>query len=96
MALTSNLARYLDAATSENTQRSYAPVLWHFEIEWGGHLPATLDCGVRYLADHAGQLATNTPETPRCTGVLAPRARICGSDARPVPVLGGQHVDAEA
>src|SRR3546814_6051490 len=32
----------------------------HFEVEWGGHLPATADSIAHYLADHAGRLATNT------------------------------------
>ena len=52
--------RYLDAATRENTRRSYASAVRHFEVEWGGHLPATADSVARYLAEHAGQLATNT------------------------------------
>ena len=52
--------RYLEAANRENTQRSYASALRHFEVEWGGHLPATPDSVARYLADHAGQLSTNT------------------------------------
>lgn len=56
----SDLDRYLEAATRENTQRSYASALRHFEVEWGGHLPATPDSVARYLADHASQLATNT------------------------------------
>ena len=54
------LERYLDAATRANTVRSYASALRHFEIDWGGHLPATPDSGARYLADQAGQFATNT------------------------------------
>jgi len=54
------LERYLEAATRQNTQRSYASALRHFEIEWGGHLPATPDSVARYLADHAAQLASNT------------------------------------
>ena len=54
------LERYLEAATRENTQRSYASALRHFEVEWGGHLPATPDSVARYLADYAGQLTTNT------------------------------------
>lgn len=54
------LDRYLEAATRENTQRSYASALRHFEVEWGGHLPATPDSVARYLAEQAGQLATNT------------------------------------
>ena len=52
--------RYLEAANRENTQRSYASALRHFEVEWGGHLPATPDSVARYLADHAGELSTNT------------------------------------
>lgn len=54
------LERYREAANRENTQRSYASALRHFEVEWGGHLPATPDSVARYLAEHAGQLATNT------------------------------------
>ncbi|WP_341249840.1 site-specific integrase [Cupriavidus pauculus] len=52
--------RYLEAANRENTQRSYASALRHFEVVWGGHLPATPDSVARYLADHAGELSTNT------------------------------------
>jgi integrase len=55
-----DIDRYLDAATRENTQRSYASALRHFEVEWGGHLPATADSVARYLADHAGLLSPNT------------------------------------
>ncbi len=54
------LDRYLEAATRANTQRSYASAVRHFEIEWGGHLPATADSVARYLAEYAGQLANNT------------------------------------
>ena len=54
------LDRYLEAATRENTRRSYASALRHFEVEWGGHLPATSDSVARYLADHATQLANTT------------------------------------
>ena len=52
--------RYLEAATRANTQRSYASGLRHFEVEWGGHLPATSDSVARYLAEYAGQFTTNT------------------------------------
>lgn len=52
--------RYVEAATRANTQRSYASALRHFEVEWGGHLPATPDSVARYLAEQAGQFATNT------------------------------------
>jgi len=41
------LDRYLDAATRQNTVRSYASALRHFEIEWQGHLPATPDSVAR-------------------------------------------------
>lgn len=55
-----NIERYLEAATRENTQRSYASALRHFEVEWGGHLPATPDTVARYLAAQAGQYTANT------------------------------------
>ena len=49
--------RYLEAATRQNTQRSYASALRHFEVEWGGHLPATPDSVARYLAEQAPRAA---------------------------------------
>lgn len=52
--------RYLDAATRQNTVRSYASALRHFEVEWQGHLPATPDSIARYLAAYAQTLATST------------------------------------
>ena len=54
------LDRYLDAATRQNTVRSYASALRHFEVEWQGHLPATPDSIARYLAAYAQTLATST------------------------------------
>jgi integrase len=54
------LDRYLDAATRQNTVRSYASALRHFEVEWQGHLPATPDSVARYLAAYAQTLATST------------------------------------
>jgi len=54
------LDRYLDAATRQNTVRSYASALRHFEFEWQGHLPATPDSVARYLAAYAQTLATST------------------------------------
>lgn len=56
----STVDRYLDAATRDNTRRSYQSAVRHFEVEWGGHLPATADSIARYLAQYAGQLAINT------------------------------------
>ena len=52
--------QYLDAATRANTERAYAGATRHFEVDWGGHLPATADQVARYLAAYAGQLALNT------------------------------------
>jgi integrase len=52
--------RYIEAATRDNTRRSYQAAVTHFETEWGGFLPATADSIARYLATYAGQLALNT------------------------------------
>ncbi|MDH4569688.1 site-specific integrase [Pseudomonas sp. BN414] len=52
--------RYLQAGTRANTRRSYQQAIEHFEVSWGGFLPATSDAIVRYLVDHAGTLASNT------------------------------------
>ncbi len=54
------LEQYLQAASRANTQRSYESAVRHFEVEWGGFLPATTDAICRYLADYGGQLAFNT------------------------------------
>lgn len=56
----SKIDQYLDAATRDNTRQSYHSAIRHFEIEWGGFLPATADSIARYLADHAETLAINT------------------------------------
>jgi len=55
-----NIDRYVQAATRDNTRRSYQSAIRHFEVEWGGFLPATADSVARYLADHAETLAINT------------------------------------
>ncbi|MDC7706823.1 site-specific integrase [Vogesella indigofera] len=54
------IAHYLAAATRDNTRRSYAAAIRHFEVEWGGFLPATADSMARYLVDHAETLSVNT------------------------------------
>ncbi|TAM35980.1 MAG: Tn3 family resolvase [Burkholderiaceae bacterium] len=54
------LAQYIEAAERDNTRRSYASAIRHFEIEWKGLLPSTADAISRYLADHAATLAINT------------------------------------
>jgi integrase len=51
---------YIEAAERDNTRRSYASAIRHFEIEWKGLLPSTADAIARYLADHAATLAINT------------------------------------
>lgn len=51
---------YLHAATRENTRQSYDAAVRHFEIEWGGLLPASPDSVARYLAEHAELLAVST------------------------------------
>ncbi|MBV6800070.1 site-specific integrase [Xanthomonas euvesicatoria] len=56
----SSVKQYLEAATRANTERAYAGAIRHFEVEWGGHLPATAEQVACYLAAYAGQLALNT------------------------------------
>ncbi len=56
----SQINLYLDAAERANTRRSYASAIQHFEVEWGGLLPATIDSIARYLAEYAGLLSLNT------------------------------------
>ena len=56
----SRVDQYIEAAERENTRRSYAAAIRHFEVEWKGLLPATGNVISRYLADHAGALAINT------------------------------------
>lgn len=52
--------RYLQAGTRENTRRSYRAAVEHFEVTWGGFLPATGDGIVRYLAEYADKHTINT------------------------------------
>lgn len=51
---------YLDAAIRKNTRRSYQGAIEHFEVEWGGVLPATAEHIARYLASYANKLAFNS------------------------------------
>ncbi len=55
-----DIERYLEAATRDNTRRSYQSAIRHFEVEWGGFLPASGDAIARYLAEHAQTLSINT------------------------------------
>lgn len=56
----SKIDRYIQAATRDNTRKAYQAAVQHFEVEWGGFLPATADSIARYLADYAETLAVNT------------------------------------
>jgi integrase len=56
----SDIERYLQASTRENTRRSYQSAIEHFEVSWGGFLPATSESVARYLAAHAQTLSLNT------------------------------------
>ncbi|BCR26215.1 site-specific integrase [Aquipseudomonas alcaligenes] len=55
-----DIERYLQAGTRENTRRSYQSAVDHFEVTWGGFLPATSDSIVRYLVDYADTLSSST------------------------------------
>jgi hypothetical protein len=52
--------RYLQAGTRENTRRSYRAAVEHFEVTWGGFLPATGDGIVHYLAEYADKHTIST------------------------------------
>ena len=54
------LDEYLQAADRENTVRSYASGIRHFEQEWKGLLPATSDAIARYLVAYAPKHAIST------------------------------------
>ena len=55
-----DIDKYLHAATKENTRRSYQSAIEHYEVSWGGFLPATADNVAQYLADQAETLSINT------------------------------------
>jgi len=56
----SDIEGYIQAATRDNTRRSYQSAIEHFEVTWGGMLPATANSISRYLANYAETLAINT------------------------------------
>lgn len=53
--------RYLQAATSENTRKTYRSAIRHFE-RWGGYLPTDKSVIIRYLLEHADSLNPRTLE----------------------------------
>lgn len=52
--------RYLTAGTRDNTRKGYRAAIEHFEVTWGGFLPATGEGIVRYLAEYAETHALST------------------------------------
>lgn len=55
-----DIDRYLKAGTRENTRRSYRAAVEHFEVTWGGFLPATAQSVAAYLAHFAPTHSVNT------------------------------------
>jgi site-specific recombinase XerD len=55
-----SLDQYLEAAQRENTLNSYASDIRHFEITFGGLLPATTQSVANYLAAYATTLSVST------------------------------------
>jgi len=53
--------QYLQAATSDNTRRTYRSAIRHFE-KWGGKLPSDRETITHYLVDHAETLNPRTLE----------------------------------
>lgn len=62
--------RYIQAATRDNTRKSYRGAIEHYEISWGGFLPATADSIARYLVEYADALSINTLKQ-RLAGIAA-------------------------
>lgn len=52
--------RYLRAARRASTEQRYAQAIAHFEMEWGGLLPASIESVVRYLTHYGDQLTSST------------------------------------
>jgi len=55
-----SVEQYVKASIRKNTERSYKSAIEHYEISWGGLLPATPDTVARYLAAYAGKLVLPT------------------------------------
>jgi len=60
MSESAKIDQYIQAATRENTRRSYQSAVEHYEVTWGGFLPATANNIAEYLAHYAESLAFNT------------------------------------
>lgn len=61
--MTDKVERYRRAAQRESTLRRYRQALEHFEVVWGGYLPATAESVVRYLADYGDSLSSSSLRT---------------------------------
>ncbi len=59
LALQARQRHYIQAATADNTRRTYQSAIRHFE-RWGGRLPADELTVVRYLLAHADRLNPRT------------------------------------
>ena len=57
------ISRYINAATRDNTRKTYRSAVEHFEVHWGGKLPTTPDNIGRYLVSYADSLAPSTLKT---------------------------------
>jgi len=55
-----NIDDYIKAATRDNTRRSYRSAIEHFEVTYGGLLPATPNAIAQYLINYADSLSMNT------------------------------------
>jgi hypothetical protein len=78
----SDIDRYVEAATRDNTRRSYQSAIRHFEVEWGGFLPASADAIARHFAHHAPSLSVNTLGQRLAAGRM--RAPRCATSMRPI------------
>ncbi len=54
--LNDKVKRYLQAGTRDNTRKSYRSAIKHYEITWGGLLPATPEMICNYLSDKTDSL----------------------------------------
>lgn len=54
------VADFVQASQRQNTKRSYAFAIAHFELEYKGLLPTSSEVVASYLAAQAGTLSNNT------------------------------------
>ena len=67
--MSQEIERYLQAGTRASTRRSYQQALEHFEVTWGGFLPATSDAIVRSRPSRCNCANSNSA----CCGWNRPR-----------------------